>query len=90
MSFEFTLTDKALMLRAARILKEDALALEREYGPVWVATPEGQEGKRVYDRLLRDVRDLKALVKRLEVLHPPVPSPKAPVFVEGPGGEVNP
>ena len=75
MAFEFTLTDKALMLRAARHLAEAAAIEERSYGPVWASTAGGVAAKKVFDRLLRDARDMRALVKRLEALHPPAPVP---------------
>jgi len=61
----FTATDKALMLRAARHLTERAVNLAASNTP-WGATPEGKIAKQQYDRLLRDERDLRALVKRLE------------------------
>ncbi len=72
---EFTLTDKSLMLRAARILETDASVLEASHGPVWSATAEGPAAKREHDRLLRDARDLRTLCKRFEALHPPVRVP---------------
>ena len=72
MSYDFTLTDKALMLRAARLMVEVAQVEAASHGPVWSATPDGRVAKRRYDRLLRDARDLRALTKRFEVLHPPV------------------
>ena len=72
---EFTLTDKSLMLRAARILEGDAGVLESSHGPVWSATADGKTAKREFDRLLRDARDLRSLVRRFEALHPPIPVP---------------
>ena len=85
MSYEFTLTDKTLMLRAARFLNAEAAVLEASHGPVWVATQEGIVAKKQFDRLLRDARDMKTLVRRLEALHPPVAAPKVPA-----GGHIPP
>lgn len=59
-----TALDKALLMRTARHLEERAAELERSYTP-WGASPEGKRAKRVYDRLLRDARDLRTLAKRL-------------------------
>ena len=77
MANEFTLTDKALMLRAARFMVEEAAVLAQSHGPVWAATADGVVAKRQHDRLLRDARDLRALVKRFVELHPPVAVPAA-------------
>lgn len=62
----FTKTDKALLDRSARHLHETAIELQRSEGPVWSATESGKKAKKVFDRLLRDERDLRELAKRLE------------------------
>lgn len=62
----FTNTDKSLLLRAARLLLEDATKLESTHGSNWVASKESKAAKAEYDRLHRDARDIKKLVKRLE------------------------
>ena len=62
----FTLTDKTLIDRAARLLNEQAAALRNGYGQNgWSGDEESRKQKLVYDRLLRDERDLRALAKRL-------------------------
>ena len=83
MSAVFTRTDKALIDRAARHLKDTARELQRSTGPVWSATDGGKKAKRVYDRLMRDERDLRVLGKRLEKAAPAVvyvaPEPGKPL-----------
>ena len=66
----FTKTDKTLLDRAARHLHETAVELQRSEGPVWSATESGKSAKKIYDRLLRDERDLRQLARRLEELPP--------------------
>lgn len=63
----FTLTDKVLIDRAARLIKEQAQVMLRADCPAsgWGATEESRKAKLVYDRLVRDERDLRALGKRL-------------------------
>jgi hypothetical protein len=62
----FTLTDKALLDRAARMINGEAKALRLEFEAVgWAVTEAGRKAKQEYDRLLRDERDLRALGKRL-------------------------
>lgn len=65
MSLVFTNTDKGLLQRAARNLDEIAKGLSKIHGPVWSATKEGVKAKLVFDRLQRDMRDLRAMGKRL-------------------------
>jgi len=73
----FTKTDKTLLDRAARHLHETAVELQRSEGPVWSATESGKSAKKVYDRLLRDERDLRELAKRLEKTAPTLVYPSA-------------
>lgn len=63
----FTLTDKVLIDRAARLIKEQAQVMLRSECPPsgWGATEESRKAKLVYDRLVRDERDLRMLGKRL-------------------------
>lgn len=62
----FTLTDKVLLDRAARMINGEAKALRVEFEAVgWAVTEAGRKAKHEYDRLLRDERDLRALGKRL-------------------------
>jgi hypothetical protein len=68
----FTNTDKALLLRAARLLLADAKALEDSHGKNWVENDAAKQAKLEFDRLHRDVRDLKSLVKRLEAVTGPL------------------
>lgn len=63
----FTKTDKALLDRVARLVRDEARVLEAQHGPAWAATKAGQEAKREYDRLQRDERDLRALARRFEI-----------------------
>ena len=62
----FTLTDKALLDRAARMIHVQAreLRILHEAGG-WASTEAGRKAKQEYDRLLRDERDMRALGKRL-------------------------
>lgn len=62
----FTNTDKTLMMRAGRLLVEQAKVLKTLHGNNWAATPESRKTKLEHDRLLRDDRDLRELAKRLE------------------------
>ncbi len=62
----FTNTDKVLMMRAGRLLVEQAKSLKLQFGENWAASKESKVAKREYDRLLRDDRDIRALAKRLE------------------------
>jgi hypothetical protein len=62
----FTLTDKALLDRAARMINGSAKELRVEYeGSGWATTEAGRKAKQEYDRLLRDERDMRSLGKRL-------------------------
>lgn len=63
----FTNTDKTLMMRAGRLLVEQARILKHSYGQNWAGSAEAKEAKRQHDRLLRDDRDLRELAKRLEI-----------------------
>lgn len=91
MSAVFTRTDKALVDRAARHLKETAQELQRSEGPVWSATESGKKAKRVFDRLMRDERDLRMLARRLEKLAPaavyPAAGPATILTTEDEGGD---
>lgn len=63
----FTLTDKTLLMRAGRLLAEQAHVLKADHGLAgWGGSAESKEAKRQHDRLLRDERDLRELAKRLE------------------------
>lgn len=66
MALIYTLTDKTLMMRAARQLKEQADVLLNRYGTNWAENDESKGAKRKFDRLLRDERDLRMLAKRFE------------------------
>jgi hypothetical protein len=62
----FTLTDKVLLDRAARMINASAKALRLEHEEKgWASTEAGRKAKQEYDRLLRDERDLRALGKRM-------------------------
>jgi len=62
----FYLTDKSLLDRVARLTNDAATALrERHEAAGWPATKESRAAKLEYDRLLRDVRDLRLLGRRM-------------------------
>lgn len=62
----FTKTDKALLNRAARLQTTMANDLYKEFGSIsWGQSRESRAAKDVYDRLLRDARDLNTLAGRL-------------------------
>jgi hypothetical protein len=62
----FTLTDKTLLDRAARMINAAAKELRLQYEAAgWASTEAGRKAKQEYDRLLRDERDMRALGKRL-------------------------
>lgn len=62
----FTLTDKTLIDRAARLLREQASLLhDAQNGLPWGTNEAGQKAKLQFDRLMRDERDLRSLAKRL-------------------------
>lgn len=62
----FTLTDKALLDRAARMINGAAKELRAQYeASGWASTEAGRKAKQEYDRLLRDERDMRSLGKRL-------------------------
>ena len=66
MTTEFTLTDKALLMRAAREFDARAQALYDSHGGLWNASQKKcAEDKREHDRLRRDAHDLRTLAKRL-------------------------
>lgn len=74
----FTLADKGLLDRAARLLLEQAAAIENSYGkPAWVGEQARKE-KLVFDRLQRDARDLRSLAKRLANHFQVAPAPRQP------------
>lgn len=74
----FTLADKGLLDRAARLLLEQAAAIEFSYGkPAWVGE-EARKEKLVFDRLQRDARDLRSLAKRLANHFQVAPAPRQP------------
>ena len=58
----FSGVDKALVQRAARILEIQANGIEKKTGGNWAGQ---RTAKAEHDRLRRDSRDLRALVKRL-------------------------
>lgn len=76
----FTLQDKVLLDRAARLIKEEADVLMRSECPPagWGATDASKKAKLVFDRLKRDERDLRALGKRLCAHFGVAPAPRAP------------
>lgn len=68
----FNRLDRNLLVRVGQHLKDAALLEEQSYGKPsgWGSTPEARESKARFDRLQRDVRDLEALRKRMEIAHP--------------------
>lgn len=78
----FTLTDKVLIDRAARLVNGQAkqLRLAHEQGG-WATDDESRKAKLEYDRLLRDERDLRALGKRLATHFGVVPRGKGSTMV---------
>lgn len=58
--------DRALMQRAARLIEGQAAQLETVYGLNWAADQTTRQAKLEHDRLRRDARDMRALVKRLQ------------------------
>ena len=74
--FVFTGTDKSLLMRAARLLLDQASTLERSYGQNWAADPDHRAAKLEFDRLHRDARDLRALAHRYEALVGPLKKPR--------------
>ena len=81
---EFTGTDKALMLRSARLFDDCAKLEESTHGPDWNASTEARTARSRRDRLVRDARDMRALVRRLEAQQvPAVPQPKVGVGEQG-------
>jgi hypothetical protein len=86
----FTLTDKTLLDRAARMINGQAKALRVEHeANGWASTEAGRKAKQEYDRLLRDERDMRSLGKRLyahfDVKADRTKTP-APLLPEPPGG----
>lgn len=72
----FTLTDKGLLDRAARLLLEHASQIENSYGrPAWVGE-EARKQKLIFDRLQRDARDLRTLGKRMATHFDVAPAPR--------------
>lgn len=62
----FTLTDKTLLDRAARMINGQARGLRVLHeANGWASTEAGRKAKQEYDRLLRDERDMRSLGKRL-------------------------
>lgn len=64
----FTLVDKTLLDRAARLVNEKARTYRvahQKPDTGWNGSKEDREAKVVYDRLLRDERDLRLLGTRL-------------------------
>ena len=62
----FTLTDKTLLDRAARLINDQARLLGTNHGTDgWSTDDVARKAKLVYDRLLRDERDLRALGQRM-------------------------
>lgn len=60
-----TKTDRNLLARVGKILREDAEAIAKAHSDNWAATPGAVDAKRRYDRLCREERDLAALRIRL-------------------------
>lgn len=54
--------DKALLLRAARLLLDKAAGIEAQVGCLWSGR---RKEKQAFDALHRDARDIRALVRRL-------------------------
>jgi len=72
----FTLADKGLLDRAARLLLEHAQQIENAHGrPAWVGE-EARKQKLVFDRLQRDARDLRSLAKRMAAHFGTAPAPR--------------
>lgn len=88
--FVFTNTDKALLLRSARLLLDQAQTLERSYGQNWAADPDHRAAKLEFDRLHRDARDLRALARRYESLTGPLTKKRPPRVNAGPQRNANP
>lgn len=64
----FTLVDKTLLDRAARLVNDKARTLRQAHQKPdtgWNGSKEDRAAKEVYDRLLRDERDLRLLGTRL-------------------------
>lgn len=71
-----TKPDQNLLVRAARVLQANAKRLQRLYGTDWNADKDAKQAKRDFDRLLKEERDLRALIKRLAKPAPaPAPAP---------------
>ena len=60
-----TENDRNLLVRCARIVKSNAEALHATHSEAWPLGLKEKE-KRDHERLLREERDLRAMVKRLE------------------------
>lgn len=87
--FIFTNTDKSLLMRAARLLLEQAKTLEKSYGLNWAADPEHRAAKLEFDRLHRDARDLRALAHRYESVTGPLTKKRAPGVRRGAQANAN-
>lgn len=84
----FTLADKVLLDRVARLVLEQAQAIEDNWGkPAWVGEP-ARKMKLIFDRHQRDARDLRQMAKRLAVHFGAEPAPRKPraAKVEAPEG----
>ena len=79
----FTLTDKTLLDRVARMVKESHQAMLARDCPAagWGATEESRKAKLVFDRMVRDERDLRALGKRM-CAHFDVKADRTPAVME--------
>ena len=79
----FTLTDKTLLDRVARMVKEmHREHLQSQCPPAgWGANEKSKAAKLVYDRLVRDERDLRALGKRM-MAHFAVPDVEPPAILD--------
>lgn len=79
----FTLTDKTLLDRVARMVKEQHQTMLARDCPAagWGATEESRKAKLVFDRLVRDERDLRALGKRM-CAHFDVKADRTPAVME--------
>ncbi len=74
----FTMTDKALLDRAALRTTKAANVIKSVH-PIWGASKDSKTAKREYDRLMRDAHDMRALAKRFTPPKVKVPQPELPI-----------
>lgn len=68
-----TVTDRNMLMRCARIIRQQADALHATHAEDWPKGLKAKE-KRDHERLLREERDLRAFIKRMEsqgLIEPP-------------------